>query len=89
MLGDRSALTPGGVRVGAPALTTRGLNEADFRQVADFLHRAVQIALKVQEETKTMKEFEAAVKVSADVQALKHAVQVGLCVTCCTMKHSI
>ena len=75
VLGDRSALTPGGVRIGSPALTTRGLNEADFRQVADFLHTAVQIALKIQETTKTMKEFEAAVKASAEVKALRKAVQ--------------
>jgi glycine hydroxymethyltransferase len=76
VLGDRSALTPGGVRVGACALTTRGLKEADFRQVADFLHAAVQAALKIQGTTKTMKEFEAAVKISVEVKALKHAVQV-------------
>ena len=33
MYGDRSALSPGGVRVGTPALTTRGLKEEEFRQV--------------------------------------------------------
>jgi len=74
VLGDRSALTPGGVRIGAPALTTRGLSEVHFRQVADFLHQAVQIALAIQATTKTLKEFEAAVKSSADVKALKLAV---------------
>lgn len=46
--GDRSALSPGGVRVGTPALTSRGFKEQDFEQVAEFLHRAVQIAVKVQ-----------------------------------------
>jgi len=75
VLGDKSALTPGGVRIGAPALTTRGFSEVHFRQVADFLHQAVQIALEIQKTTKTMKEFEAAVKASADVRALKIAVQ--------------
>ena len=35
--GDRSALSPGGVRVGTPALTTRGLKEDDFRQVGSLL----------------------------------------------------
>jgi len=73
VLGDRSALTPGGVRIGAPALTTRGLKEDDFRQVANFLHQAVQIALKISAETKTVKEFEAAVKASDEVKALKLA----------------
>jgi glycine hydroxymethyltransferase len=74
VLGDRSALTPGGVRIGAPALTTRGLKEVHFRQVADFLHQAVQISLSIQASTKTMKEFEAAVKSSPEVKALKLAV---------------
>ncbi len=31
-----------GVRLGTPALTTRGLKEGDMKQVADFIHRAVQ-----------------------------------------------
>lgn len=34
--GDVSALTPGGVRIGSPALTTRGLKEADFEQVTAY-----------------------------------------------------
>ena len=42
--GDQSAVVPGGIRVGTPALTTRGFREADFVQVADFLHRGIQIA---------------------------------------------
>src|SRR3954454_7121054 len=31
-----------GIRLGTPALTTRGLKEADLKQVADFIDRAVQ-----------------------------------------------
>ena len=46
--GDVSAINPGGVRLGTPALTTRGLVETDFEQVAEFLHRACDIALRVQ-----------------------------------------
>lgn len=37
--GDTSALMPGGVRMGAPALTSRGFTEDDFRQVANFVDR--------------------------------------------------
>lgn len=47
--GDTSALNPGGVRVGTPALTSRGFNEANFDRVADFLHRGCQIALQAQQ----------------------------------------
>ena len=31
--GDVSAMTPGGIRMGAPALTTRGFTEDDFEKV--------------------------------------------------------
>lgn len=57
--GDKSALTPGGVRVGTPALTSRGFREADFTAVAEFLHRAVQLALSIQAagSSKQMKDF--------------------------------
>jgi glycine hydroxymethyltransferase len=46
--GDVSAVNPGGVRLGTPALTTRGLLETDFDKVADFLDRCCQIASQVQ-----------------------------------------
>jgi glycine hydroxymethyltransferase len=41
-------LAPGGVRVGTSALTSRSFKEQDFVKVAEYLHRAVQIALSVQ-----------------------------------------
>jgi glycine hydroxymethyltransferase len=47
--GDTSAINPGGVRLGTPALTTRGLNEEDFDKVAEFLHAASEISLQAQE----------------------------------------
>merc|ERR1711908_71530 len=46
--GDVSAMSPGGVRIGAPAMTSRGLKEADFEQIGDFLHQGLQLALEVQ-----------------------------------------
>ncbi|KAH6617571.1 serine hydroxymethyltransferase-domain-containing protein [Chaetomium tenue] len=45
--GDRSALTPGGLRMGTPAMTTRGFSEDDFERVADIVDRAVTIAVRV------------------------------------------
>ena len=47
--GDKSAMVPGGVRVGAPAMTTRGAGADHFVEIANFLHRAVQIALEIQQ----------------------------------------
>ncbi len=37
--GDKSALVPGGLRMGTPALTSRGFTEADFDKVAEFVER--------------------------------------------------
>jgi len=41
--GDQSALTPGGLRLGSCALTSRGFTEKDFEKVAEFLHRGIEI----------------------------------------------
>ena len=50
---------PGGVRVGASALTSRSMVEADVEKVAEFLHRVVQISLVAQKEagSKLLKDF--------------------------------
>jgi glycine hydroxymethyltransferase len=37
--GDVSAMVPGGLRMGSPALTSRGFVESDFVQVAEFVDR--------------------------------------------------
>lgn len=82
--GDVSAMTPGGIRMGAPALTTRGFTEEDFRQVADFFDRAVEITLDIKKETGAkIKDFKAAlengpdkypklVQLAADVKAFSN-----------------
>lgn len=41
--GDKSAMKPGGLRMGSPAMTTRGLQPEDFVRVADIVDRAVTI----------------------------------------------
>lgn len=73
--GDRSAVTPGGVRIGAPALTSRKMVEADFEQIAAFLHEAVQISLKIQEKSgPKLKDFSAMLPASEEVKALRQKV---------------
>lgn len=37
--GDKSALNPSGIRLGTPALTTRGFVEKDIDQVVEFIHK--------------------------------------------------
>merc|ERR1712193_408247 len=74
--GDASALSPGGVRIGSPAMTTRGCTEADFTQIANFLDRCCQIALKVQAaKGKKLKDFEEGLAENPDVLALKKEVE--------------
>jgi glycine hydroxymethyltransferase len=41
--GDKSAMKPGGLRFGTPAMTTRGFEKTDFARVADIINRAVNI----------------------------------------------
>uniref|UniRef100_A0A673ICN6 Serine hydroxymethyltransferase n=1 Tax=Sinocyclocheilus rhinocerous TaxID=307959 RepID=A0A673ICN6_9TELE len=50
--GDKSALRPSGLRLGSPALTSRGLLEEDFRKVAEFIHQGENMNPKA-----TLKEF--------------------------------
>ena len=48
--GDLKPLVPSGVRIGTPALTSRGMVEADFVRVAEFLDRGVKIAQEINKE---------------------------------------
>jgi glycine hydroxymethyltransferase len=61
--GDKSALVPGGVRIGSPAMTTRGLGEEDFKKVAHYIDWAVNYAKEVQaalpKEANKLKDFKA------------------------------
>ena len=49
VFGDKSAINPGGVRIGSSALTTRGLMEDDFRKVGIFIDESIQLCIKIQE----------------------------------------
>jgi glycine hydroxymethyltransferase len=49
VIGDNNPMNPGGVRLGTSAMTTRGMGEEDFIQIAHFIHRCVKIAQKIQD----------------------------------------
>jgi glycine hydroxymethyltransferase len=69
--GDKSAMAPGGVRLGTPALTSRGFKEADFVRVAEYLHKAVLLAVKIQTEAgKPLANFIAALETNEEVKAM-------------------
>lgn len=44
IIGDKSAVTPGGVRIGTPAVTTRGYTESDMKRVGEFLDEIIKIS---------------------------------------------
>jgi len=74
--GDVSALSPGGVRIGAPSMTTRGCTQEHFGKIAEFLDRVVQISLQIQtEKGKKLKDFELGIKGNKEVEALKKDVE--------------
>ena len=49
--GDVSAMVPGGLRMGSPALTSRGFVESDFEKVAELVDKAVEIAVDLRKQT--------------------------------------
>ncbi|CAJ0547701.1 probable glycine hydroxymethyltransferase [Fusarium torulosum] len=58
--GDRSALKPGGLRLGTPAMTTRGFSAEDFKRVADIVDRGVQITTAVDKDARAAAEAKGA-----------------------------
>jgi len=74
--GDASALSPGGVRIGAPAMTTRGCTPEDFKFIAQCLDRCCTIALAIQKEKgKKLADFERGLDENKDILTLKGEVE--------------
>ncbi|XP_028654541.1 serine hydroxymethyltransferase, mitochondrial isoform X1 [Erpetoichthys calabaricus] len=77
--GDKSALTPGGLRLGAPALTSRHFNEADFEKVVDFIDEGIKIALDVKKKTTKLQDFKSFLltdeETKARVAEVRHRVE--------------
>ncbi|KAL3228465.1 Serine hydroxymethyltransferase, cytosolic [Nakaseomyces bracarensis] len=63
--GDKSALVPGGVRIGAPAMSSRGMGEDDFHRIVRYIDQAVKFAEQTQKslpkEANRLKDFKAKV----------------------------
>lgn len=70
--GDSSALVPGGVRIGAPAMSTRGLSESDFAKIAQYIDKCVVYAKDLQAslpaEANRLKDFKQAALEDKDGQ---------------------
>eukprot|EP01130_Rhizamoeba_saxonica_P007354 TRINITY_DN2972_c0_g1_i1.p1 TRINITY_DN2972_c0_g1~~TRINITY_DN2972_c0_g1_i1.p1 ORF type:complete len:468 (-),score=121.07 TRINITY_DN2972_c0_g1_i1:1284-2651(-) len=76
ILGQTNALSPKGVRIGTAALTSRNFGEEDIVKVGEFLHRAAQLSIALQDEMETKKlvEFKRKVRASEDVKALSEEI---------------
>lgn len=48
IVGDKSAVNPGGIRLGTPAMTTRGMKEPEMEVIATFVLKAVEISKRIQ-----------------------------------------
>lgn len=74
--GDKSAMSPGGVRIGTAALTSRGFVEKDFEKVAEFLDKVVKVVQEVQQKSgKLLKHFNPAIEASEELKQLKEEVE--------------
>lgn len=75
--GDLSAVTPGGVRIGTAALTTRGFKPEDMIIVGELLIEALELTIDIQNlcGSKLLKDFVAFAQNSEKVQSLKLKVQ--------------
>jgi glycine hydroxymethyltransferase len=60
---DKSALSPMGVRIGAPAMTSRGMSEADFKRIAGYFDKCIALSKEIQaslpKEANKLKDFKA------------------------------
>ena len=80
IIGDKSAVTPGGIRIGTPAVTTRGYLEKDMDEVVRFIDEGVKISQDLQSmHGKKLKDFNAALKTSSEIASLRDEVHKFSC----------
>jgi len=80
IIGDKSAVTPGGVRIGTPAVTTRGYLEDDMREVGRFIDETFKVSLDIQKaEGKKLAAFKKGARESAQLKELREEVHKFSC----------
>lgn len=74
--GDKSAIYPGAVRIGTPAVTTRGMKEPEMEKICEFLDRIVKICLRCQEKSgKNINDFLKTVEQDEEIKVLREEVE--------------
>lgn len=69
-------MNPGGIRLGSPALTTRGFKEAEFHKVAEWCVVAMKISVRIQEQVgKKLVDFLEALETDTEVKAVAEEVK--------------
>ena len=48
IVGDKNAMSPSGIRIGTPAMVTRGFDKKEFTRIADLLVQLLDIAEEIQ-----------------------------------------
>jgi len=71
LLGDTSALNPSGIRIGTPAVTTRGLKEEDMSWVADVIHRVLRYAATIS----AAPDYKERIQKSSELQIIQETVR--------------
>ncbi len=72
-----SAMTPGGVRIGVPAVTTRGMVEKDMEVIGEFLDRTAKICINAQNKAgKNLKQFMSSIETDPELAKLGKEVEV-------------
>jgi glycine hydroxymethyltransferase len=74
---DKSALNPSGIRLGTPAMTSRGFVETDFQYVANILNDICNLAVKIQKKspsTKLVDFMKTTESYVMDIHTIKHNV---------------
>ena len=77
IVGDTSAISPGGVRFGTPAMTTRGMKEKDMIVIAELIHRVTELAIIVQSKitSKKLVDFVAEARSNIEVISLTEVIK--------------
>ncbi len=77
IIGDKSAVTPGGVRIGTPAVTTRGYVEKDMLEVSRFLDECAKLCIDIQSKSGSkLTDFQKAITTDVRVKQLAENVNV-------------